>query len=279
MTLLAGVWRFGGPRDGNVACDADASTRTLAAMIDAQRAGVAAHPLITVSGGVALAQADLGAAAQVPPVPPAAPSAPVLVADARIDNRAELLAQLGLRESTPVDDSALVALAQQRWGADLVDHLLGDFAIAWWDAGQEALVLVRDPTGQRPLYYHVGDGFVVVASMPQGLFALDGVRPAINSEALTRFVADVPSDGAGSFFRDVARVPPAHVVRITRGGVSARRYWSMPAREVRYARDDDYVQAFREQLDRATVARLRDAGPIVAAHLSGGIDSLSLIHI
>ena len=56
----------------------------------------------------------------------------VLTADARIDNREDLLRQLELASQDPllVSDSRLILLAYARWGEDCVDHLLGDFAFA-----------------------------------------------------------------------------------------------------------------------------------------------------
>ena len=275
MTLLAGVWRFSTPGG------ARPLPPLVAAMVDAQRwpaTNRRATPMAVADlGAVALARVVSrggddgcsGAAARAGSGPFA------LVADVRIDNREELLRALGLG-GADVDDAALVAAAYRRWGEAMVDHLLGDYAIACWNPADQALTLIRDPTGQRPLHYHVGDGFVAFASMPQGLLAIDGVRRDLDLDTLARFVGDVPLDGPGTFFRAVARVEPAQVVRMTRSGVEARRYWTMPTREIRFRSDDDYVEAFREQLDRATGARMRCAGDVTAAHLSGGLDSAAV---
>lgn len=42
--------------------------------------------------------------------------------------------------------------------------------------------------------------------------------------------------------------------------------------EVRFKRDEDYVEALHEQLERAVSSCLRSSGP-VASHLSAGFDS------
>ncbi|HEU0044535.1 asparagine synthase-related protein [Sphingomonas sp.] len=194
----------------------------------------------------------------------------LLAVDARLDNRGELIAKLDLPDRA-VDDPSLVLLGYRRWGEQIVDHILGDFAIAAWDPIAGVLTLIRDPTGQRPLHYRRTGELVAFASMPQGLFGLGPCRP--DTARLGRFVADVHQAGPETFYEGILRVEPAQIVRITRDEVRARTYWSMPTHELRYRDERDYVEAYREQLDRATRARLRGHDGLVAAHLSAGLDS------
>src|SRR5688572_27399574 len=59
-----------------------------------------------------------------------------LVADARLDNRAELIRQtdmLGGRER-PISDAELILEAYLRWGTECPRHLLGDFSFGLWDS-------------------------------------------------------------------------------------------------------------------------------------------------
>ena len=70
-----------------------------------------------------------------------------IVADARIDARAELIGKLkgksrtagALSLSTP--DAELILHAYDTWGETCVEHLLGDFSFAIWDAPEKAIVL------------------------------------------------------------------------------------------------------------------------------------------
>ena len=59
----------------------------------------------------------------------------VLTADARIDNREELMRVLDLRptKDRPVTDCDLIMAAYQKWGEACPEHLLGAFAFAIWD--------------------------------------------------------------------------------------------------------------------------------------------------
>src|SRR5436853_7387005 len=63
----------------------------------------------------------------------------VLVADARIDNRHEILAAIDIPLGSLASDSDIIAAAYQRWGQGCVDHLIGDFAFAIWNAHERSL--------------------------------------------------------------------------------------------------------------------------------------------
>lgn len=266
MTALAGYWGFDGQSD---------SAAAVAAMLAAQ-SGYGPHDQSSrVAGGAALGRGlyRLTDEDRFDRQPLVHPDGWVMVADVRIDNRDELSGPLGAGPIAEMSDSELAFRAYDKWGERLVDHVIGDYALAIWDPRRERILLVRDPTGQRPLHYHLGANFVAFASMPVGLHALAGVPSALDRHQLTEFVADIPRSGTATFFEGVARVEPGHVTTLTRGGAASRNYWHMPTSEIRFARQSDYVEAFREQLDRATRARLRGAGSLVGAHLSAGLDS------
>ena len=273
MFVLAGLWHHS--RQSRSA-DLLRSTR---AMLNAQRPessnelALCGSDNVSVSGSACIAQTGVSRAfGRQLEDHSCAPSGehPLLGVDARVDNRSELIGKLG-RCDTAIDDASLILLAYRRWGEGLVDHVLGDFAIAVWNRISESLTLIRDPTGQRPLYYRRTRESVGFASMPQGLFELGPCRP--NTARLAQFVADVQGAGPETFFDGILRVEPAQIVRITRDDVRVRKYWAMPTTELRYPKNSDYIEAYREQLDRATQARLRGHGGIVAAHLSAGLDS------
>ena len=200
----------------------------------------------------------------------------LLAADLRLDNRDELLRDLGQPLRGDVSDAHVLLLSWLQWGERTLDRLLGDFAFALWDRIENSLLLVRDPAGQRPLHYHRGAASISFASMPQGLHAVPEVPRRVDQEQLAAFVADMPPEGGATFFTRIARVEPGQWLRFDRTGVTSGRYWQMPRRELRYRNEDDYFEALREQLDRAVRARLRGAGQVVGAHLSGGLDSSAI---
>ena len=160
-----------------------------------------------------------------------------------------------------------------RWGERAVNRLVGDFAFVLWDAKSQRLLLARDFKGQRPLHYHCGRGFFAFASMPKGLHALGEIPYGPDELLVAEFLALMPRQGPRAFFRDIARVEPAHTVIVTRDGVSSRRYWQPLGPGSARLRSSDYVEGLRHHLDQATQSRLRGVNGAVATHLSAGLDS------
>lgn len=201
----------------------------------------------------------------------------LLVADIRLDNRPELGDELGLTPAQlgGLSDSAVAMRAIERWGEEAIARLVGDFALAWWDAGARRLLLARDFLGQRPLHYHRGGGFFAFASMAKGLHALAQVPYAADAGAAAQFLALLPERGTRTFFEGIERVEPGHVVTVERGSLVSRPYWTPSLEPLRLERSEDYAELLRERFDRAVSDRLRGANR-VAAHLSAGFDSAAV---
>jgi asparagine synthase (glutamine-hydrolysing) len=199
-----------------------------------------------------------------------------LVADVRLDNRGELTAALGLTsgEARQLCDADILLRCLERWDERALDRIVGDFAFALWDAPAQRLLLARDFLGQRPLHFHRGRDFFAFASMPKGLHALAEVPRAPDEQTVAEFLTLMPQSGPRSFFQDIVRVEPAHIVTATRSGVSSRCYWN-PQRLIA-GQSIDYVEGLRYHLDQATQSRLRGANGIIGAHLSGGLDSAAV---
>lgn len=265
MTALAGLWSFGGP-DAAAAC---------ARMLAAQAVYGPKRAEIWSDGRIALGRRlystlpedrfDRGPVIS-------GEGAGILAADVRIDNRAELADALGLgTEVAGLSDASLLMRALERWGEAALDRIAGDFAFAWSVGG--ALLLARDPVGQRPLHYHRGNGFFAFASMPKGLHGLEEVPRRPDRRAVADFLALLPETGSDSYFEGIEKVCSGELVRIEPGSLRRRRYFDPRPRELRLKRPEDYEEALREQLGRAVASRLRGGGGRVAAHLSAGLDS------
>jgi len=91
----------------------------------------------------------------------------ILTADARLDNREELIRLLDLpRRTGRVTDGELILGAYARWGEACVERLLGDFAFAVWDATRRALFCARDHAGIKPFCYRRWrDGFAFASEI------------------------------------------------------------------------------------------------------------------
>ena len=198
-----------------------------------------------------------------------------LVADARIDNRAQLAAELGIpaSEAAGMADSAFIVRAWLRWGQECVDHLAGSFAFAVWDAQAERFFLARDHAGDRPLYYCKTADFFAFATTARAVRSCPGVSSELDERQLARDLIGLPPEFSRTRFREVQAIAPGHCLAVGREGAEQRRYWRIDSlRPVRFARDEEYVEAFLEIFDEAVRCRLRTTGG-VATELSAGLDS------
>ncbi|MFY9259503.1 MAG: asparagine synthase-related protein [Gallionella sp.] len=198
----------------------------------------------------------------------------VLVYDGRLDNREEVAAALGISLNADiVPDGLLLLKALERWGEAALSKLIGDFALALWDRQTQQLLLARDRMGGRTLYYYQGAGFIAFASTYLALMALPNVPNKIDELGIADFLVLNPHHPENTFYQHIRRVPAAHTATFTRQGLALSSYWTArPARELRLSSDQEYVEAAREQLDRAVACRMRARTPIAAA-ISGGLDS------
>ena len=201
-----------------------------------------------------------------------------LVADIRLDNRDEMIDALHIdaERAGLMADAEILLAALERWDADAMKHLVGDYAFAFWNKAERRLLLARDPMGGRPLHYHRGAGFFAFSSMPKGLHALPDVPREVDEETMTGFLALMPEGDGRSFFRGVDRLSPGHFAIVTADELRLQRHWTPQPRRLTLADPREYGEALVEAVDRAVACRLRGAQD-VAAQLSGGMDSSSVV--
>ena len=204
----------------------------------------------------------------------------IVVADARLQHRAELIRDLGLPGTDRPGDAELIAHAWLRHGEDCAQLLDGDFAFAIWDPRKRSLFCARDAMGVKPLYLHHAPGrLLAFCSRAEALLALPGV-PADLDEGRVADTLVNPLEGIDktcTFFKAIERLPPAHQVIATPDRFHRRRYWSLqPDRSTALPRSDgEWSEALASTLERV-VSRQLEADAMVGCMLSGGMDSSSL---
>lgn len=202
-----------------------------------------------------------------------------ITADARIDCRVELVAELTsagrkIRQAAP--DPELILHAYATWGEGCLQHLRGDFAFAIWDSRRKTLFCARDHFGIKPFYYaELGDAFLFSNTL-DCMRLHPGVSEELNDSAIADFLLfGLNCDDATTTFHDIRRLPPAHFLSVSEEGLRTERYWSPPIDgRIRYHRPDEYVEHFQTLMQLAVADRLRinRAG----IFLSGGLDSSSI---
>jgi asparagine synthase (glutamine-hydrolysing) len=197
----------------------------------------------------------------------------LLVFDGRIDE----CDGTPVRDGWPTSDAALVLSAWDAWGERCLSGLTGDFAFALWDPGDRVLFCARDPLGVRPFYYAQRPDLFVWGTELAQVLAHPEVDRTPHEEYAAELLAVYVRSEEATLYRGVRRLPPAHALVLDSRGLRTYRYWDVDlARELRYRRDEEYADHFRAIFEAAVRCRLRCNGHI-AAHLSGGLDSSSVV--
>jgi asparagine synthase (glutamine-hydrolysing) len=203
----------------------------------------------------------------------------VLVADVRLDNRADLVDELGIAEGDGLGDGALILRAWDRWGEECPERLRGDFAFVLWDARRRVVFCARDSAGMKPLYYHLSSRLFAAASETRPILAVPGVPRRLNEVRIAAVFVAAANDLVSTSFEGILRLPGGHSLTVTERGGALRAHWQPdPARELTGRSDAEYADGFLTLFTSSVRDRLRGSLPVAAA-LSGGLDSSSVVAV
>jgi asparagine synthase (glutamine-hydrolysing) len=203
----------------------------------------------------------------------------ILTADARIDNREELLSALAMNTwpANQISDSEIILKAYEKWGERCLQKLLGAFAFAIWDKRLQRLICARDHMGVKSFYYYLSEDIFVFASEIKSLIQLPHVPSRINEVRVADYLAQVYADKTSTLYQQIYRLPPAHCMTVGVRENQIRTYWSLDlSNEIRLKSDEEYAGSFYEIFEEAVRCRLRSSYKIGFA-LSGGLDSSSIV--
>lgn len=219
--------------------------------------------------------------------PTTAAAQPMLSADGRyrvvfngeIYNFKELAAGLGRYgyEVNARSDTAVIAPLYDRYGIDFLARLNGIFAIAIWDCRERELIVARDASGVKPLYYVEQAGGLLFASELKAL-APELRDRSLDPSALIDYLTYLWSPGEGTLFRSVRKLLPGHMIRVSRWGFEIKRWHEEqpsfdPIAPLSYVVARETVASTFER----AVARQCISDVPIGAFLSGGVDSSSIV--
>ncbi|HZP04566.1 MAG TPA: asparagine synthetase B family protein [Terracidiphilus sp.] len=200
----------------------------------------------------------------------------VLTWDGRLDNRDELLADLGRTAYDLPTDAEIVAAALAAWDAKALPRLIGDWALAWWNSRCRRLLLARDYIGIRKLYYLASRDSLLWSTDLAALVLHSGHQYTLCDTYFAGYFTTYPEPQLTPY-REIQLVPPGGYLDVTPDKLRVKRYWSFNRLTyIKYKTDAEYEEHFRQVFRQSVRRRLRTAYPILA-DLSGGLDSSSIV--
>lgn len=189
------------------------------------------------------------------------------------------LEDFGYRFRTRTDTEVIVH-AYEHWGLDCLKRLRGMFAFAIWDAPRKRLMLARDRTGKKPLFYTQEGSRFLFASELQALTADRTVSREVNPSAIDAYLSWGYVPAPSTAFKHISKLPPAHYLTldVTDAGLETHveRYWSLEYQPKLVLSEAEAAKILREKLTEAVRLRMISDVPL-GAFLSGGIDSTIVV--
>ncbi|MDB5890650.1 MAG: hypothetical protein JWP47_1481 [Polaromonas sp.] len=204
-----------------------------------------------------------------------------VVQNGEIFNHIELAADLrrqGVHLKTGSDTEVILRL-YERHGIGFASMLNGMFAIAIDDAREDALYLVRDRVGVKPLYVCDDGQRMLFASEIKAIVPVAQASPALVATdlvAIHHYLSFNYIPAPWTIHQGIKHVMPGTWMKFKRSGVETQRWWSLADQQERDYRFEEWSEDFMAILDDATRIRLRADVPF-GAFLSGGVDSSTIV--
>ena len=173
-----------------------------------------------------------------------------------------------------ISPSALLAMLKAD-GLRALERVDGQFAFAWWHAGEGVLRLVRDRFGMEPLCYWHSGRQIVFGSLARDVAANLAVRPGLAMQGLVEYLTYCFLPGNSTLFEGIVRVPAGTVVEFVpeSGACRAQPWYRLSFADTVAPNEGDIAARYRALLEASVVRRL--SNDRAGIFLSGGMDSSS----
>jgi len=197
-----------------------------------------------------------------------------VVWNGEIYNYRELRAELEQRgiQCRDSSESEVIINLYLEFGLDFIVKLNGMFAIAIHDARENALHLIRDRMGKKPLWIsQLNDGTIFFASEVRALMLARPDR-TLRADMISEVMQYGYINAPHSAFNEINQINPGEILSWKSGRTTKVLYWSPrfePKNDVSYK---DAVIETERLITKSVERRLISERPI-GAFLSGGYDS------
>jgi asparagine synthase (glutamine-hydrolysing) len=202
-----------------------------------------------------------------------------IVFNGEIYNHVELQSELvaaGHKFRSHHSDTETVVHLYEEYGLNFLNKLNGMFAVALWDVPRRRLLLARDRTGIKPLYFATTRTGVAFGSEIKAVLNHPDISREPDFSALYDYFTfkNIPSPNTA--YASIKQLQPGELAIIEGKEIKRQRWW-----QVRFAEDvslteEDAAGRIRSLLEDSVRLQMRSDVPF-GAYLSGGVDSSSVV--
>lgn len=174
-------------------------------------------------------------------------------------------------------DTEVILNGYEKWGTDIVQKLRGIFAFVLYDIRENKLLIARDHTGIKPLYYSTYDKHLIFASEIKAILEFPGIKPDLNIKCLPQFLSFLWVPAPNTLFDDIFILEPGTMMIVSAEGIRKKRYWnpdiSCPDETID---EKTWIEIIDSELRRIVDEQMISDVPL-GAFLSGGVDSSTIV--
>jgi len=202
----------------------------------------------------------------------------VLVGNGEIYNYKELKKELLRKGHSFVskNDMEILVHLYEEEGINFLSKLVGMYAFALYDKGKHRLFIVRDPLGEKPLYYTQFNDSFYFSSELKAILKIPKLDKKIDKRSIAQYFYYNYIVNPRTIFRHVHKVLPGNYLEIHTLNLKIKKvsYFNPEAWSTKKIKDLD--EEILNRLKKSCELCLRSDVP-VGFSLSGGIDSSAIM--
>lgn len=195
-----------------------------------------------------------------------------IVFNGEIYNYKELRANLASYPFKTQGDTEVILALFQKEGVLAFNKLDGMFAIAIWDARNSELILARDHSGIKPVYYRHDGSVLAFSSEVKGLLEDTRVKRVIDRDALERYLRLRYVPEPQTLVKGIQKLPPASYAVFSNNQLRIEQYYKPFLTPFPKLSRAGTVAKTSELIDASVERQLISDRPL-GVFLSGGLDS------
>jgi len=168
-------------------------------------------------------------------------------------------------------DAEAVLLSYIENGVDSFSEYNGMYAFAINDKKRNETIIVRDKSGEKPLYYTEGKDFIAFASEIKCLFRL--VDPVFNADAVSYHAYEF-TVGKETLFKNIHQLEPGEYIKVCDNVPKVCSYWKVWDNLIDVDDDENkIISDLAELVEDSVLLRTKNSAHKYSAFISGGVDS------
>ena len=204
-----------------------------------------------------------------------------LVFNGEIFNYLEIkndLKKRGVRFKTKSSDTEVILKAYEIFGLNCFKKFNGMFSIAIYEKKKDRLILVRDRSGIKPLFYSIVQNKIFFASEIKALFEVPLIKKIPNIDSFNSFFSLKNIPAPETSFKNIYQMNAAEILIFDKYGLKKKKFWEVKANKINSNSLDTNAKNIFNILNDSVKIRMR-SDVEVGAFLSGGLDSSAVCHL